>query len=477
LQARVNLLYTLTMKHIFFIIILFSFSLKNTAQPVWDTRQILDSFMVFKDWKQPNLWYYAPGDLKLKIKADGNPDFQMTSLRYTGQNLTGNKGELRYRNIIQLTVQMETYSIDDLLSLRKRLKLPQNVKLQPLPINNLETYLLTSAGTSGNKKLGKLTTNSSKSGEKGVFWTERNFSLALDNYEAQLIDEQLKNNRLALSFAYSFSAELMPGKVADLSITGDSSLIKQIGISKDDVETTDSTLTDMIVKGNTFGIYINLAENPDAVKKIDINENYMPPAYAVLSIYCYDFKDNVRPDIFFKAIELEAVGVSGEPVRTQVKFAQKQPDLNNQSVQFEYAVKMNKPLRYRIIETNKNGQKTTSEWKTLQQWKPMIDISSNADDLGIDTRNLDFELSAEDIKTANLLELNIWLRYTFLGKPITEMVYIKPNENEGIFKSISLRNDKKTPIQYQFIYRKTDKSVQKNYWRTITNDYVQLKVK
>jgi hypothetical protein len=287
----------------------------------------------------------------------------------------------------------------------------------------------------------------------------------------------LKNNRLALSFAYSFTAELIPGKIADLSITGDSSLINQVGISKDDIETTDSTLTDMIVKGNAFGIYINLAENPDAVKKIDINEQYIPPAYAILSIYCYDFKDNIRPDIFFKAIELEATGVNGEPVRTQVKFAQKQPDLNNQSVQFEYAVKMNKPLRYRIIETNKNGQKTTSEWKTLQQWKPMIDISTNTEDLGIDARNLDFELSAEDIKNVNILEINIWLRYTFLGKPITDMVYIKPSESEGIFKSISLRSDKKTPIQYQFIYKKTDKSVQKNYWRTINNDYVQLKVK
>ena len=361
--------------------------------------------------------------------------------------------------------------------LKKKLKLSASIKFQPLPINNLETFILTSAGNSnGNKRLGKPSTSSSTNATNGSFWTERNFALSLDNYEAQLIDDQLKNNRLALSFTYSFHAEMMPGKIGDLSIQGDSTLIAQTGFTKDDALTIDSTLTDMEVKGDAFGIYIDLNENPNAVKKVDINENYMPPAYAILDIHCYDFKENIRSDIFFKAIELEAISVNGNPVRTQIKFAQKQPDINAQRVQFEYAVKMNKPLRYRIIETDKSGQKATTNWITLNEWKPMIDISSNTDALGIEQRTLDFELFNTEIKKVNLSEMNIWIKYTFLGKTITDMVYIKPEENESIFKSIVIRNDKKTPIQYQFAY-KTDKKIQKNYWRTITNDYIQLLTK
>lgn len=444
------------------------------GQPVWDTRRVIDSFVVFQDWKNTNIWYYAPGELKLKLKENGQPDFQLTSLRYTGQNLTDNKGEIRFKNIIQLTVQMQNYSMEDLNWLKKKLKIIPGGKLIPIPIKNLETFLMASAGTNeqGNKRLGQPATSNNISGEKGFFWTERSFALALDNYEAQLIDDQIKNNRLALSFSYSYTSELMPGKFADLAITRDSSLINQVGISKDDIETIDTTLTDMVIKGNAFAIYIDLNQFPETVKKVDINENYMPPAFAVVEIRCYDFQDNIRPDLFFKTIELEAVSVNNEPIKTQVKFAQKQPDINTQTVKFEYAVKVNNPLRYRIIETDKSGEKLTSNWVTLQQWKPMIDISNNADNLGIEQRNLDFEISGRK----DLTEANIWIRYTFLGKTITDMLYIKSETAENnIFKSHAVRNDKKTPIRYQFIY-KTPAGIEKNYWRTITNDYIQLKI-
>jgi len=420
------------------------------AQPVNESRQIIDSFIVYQDWKNKDLWYYCPGNIKLKISANGKPELQLTSLRYTGQNLSGDRGEIRYRNIIQLTVSMQQYAVEDIRSLHKKLKLSPRGKLIPLPIKNLNAYIVAPIKDSeqSKKRLGSPAVNNSPGYEKGIFWTERSYILSLDNYDTQILDDQIKNGRLAISFSYSFESELIPDRLADLSLHGDSSLISNIGINVSEVNILDTVAVHMIVKSGTFGIYANLDQYPDIVQKVDINEQATPPAYAAVEIRCYDFVENLRPDLFFKIVELEAIGVNNEPVRTQVRFSQSQPDLNTVTARFEYAVKINKPLRFRTIETERKGEKTISSWTTLSEWKPMIDITQDVDKMEIERRTLDFEfVDAIDGDTITLT-----LRYLLDNKLMIENVIcddLLALNNKLV--SVSITCDKGKAIQYQTI--------------------------
>jgi hypothetical protein len=437
------------------------------AQPLWDSRQIVDSLLVFKDWKNKNLYYYAPGELKLKVKEDGTPDFKLTQLRYFGTNLYGDKGEKRFRNIVQMTIIMERITIESIKELSKKLKLSSATKFSPLPITNLDTYLLASTGETS-KRVGKGAVSESVKGASNLFWTERSFSMALDNYDAQLIEDQLKNNRLAFSFSYSFWAEFIPGKIGDLSIRGDSILVKNLD-GLQDVPTVDTTLTDMVVKGDAFSIAIDLKNIPDAVRKIDINENSMPPTYAVLETRCYDFQDNRRSDLYFKTVEFEATTINGSKAKIEVKFAKKSPDINVQSVQFPFAVRLDKPLRYRVIETDANGERNALSWITLNEWKPMIDVTTDEEKLGVEERNIDFEFSPQ----LKISEVMMSLKYTFLGQVVIQSLNFKPQE-EGYFKTITIRYQKGTLVQYQIVYIVENKTI-RNYWKALTNDYVFLK--
>ena len=117
------------------------------SQPLWESKKMIEDFIVFSDLHNPNLKYYAPGNLKLKTKLTGEPDFILTQLRYTGVSLYGNQGEKRFTNIIQMNIEMERMDPINLEKLRNQFHFSPQIKWVPLAIQNLESTLIYSASS------------------------------------------------------------------------------------------------------------------------------------------------------------------------------------------------------------------------------------------------------------------------------------------------------------------------------------------
>ena len=130
---------------------------------------------------------------------------------------------------------------------------------------------------------------------------------------------------------------------------------KQLGIDKNEVKAVKV-----------------LRKSIDARKK-DIIFNYkvavyineeIPASYAVIELKCYDFIEELRPDLYMKVVEVEATTMDNEKTTiSETKFSRKQQDVYTKHIQFPYAIQMSAPMRYRITEISINGEKTIFNWK------------------------------------------------------------------------------------------------------------------
>jgi hypothetical protein len=116
------------------------------------------------------------------------------------------------------------------------------------------------------------------------------------------------------------------------------------------------------------------------VNKIDINDR-LPPGYASLDIYCYDFQQDLVPGQFAKRVEIEALSPTGKIVRTAIAFSRSSPEIYGQLLRIPRAVDFTAPYRYRVISVMETGElKEIIAWTERERWAEMLDITSNPDE-------------------------------------------------------------------------------------------------
>ena len=467
---------------VFVMLIIFSGFLFVKGQPVVSSNQVLGDVEVYRDAKNANLFYYAPGNLKLALQADGKPRFQVLEMRYTGSSAYGDNGETRFMNVVQFTVAMEQVNADLLRSVRQQLH-ATSVDLRPLPIRSIEAFLVAPLGDgkdgSTYKKIGKdgsfQAEGKSGTSDKNGFWTERTFTLKLENHEAQLLWDQVTTGKLALSLGYAFYADMVSGGDGDLDVTGDSTFIERFKSAAEDL-TVDTLAVTQLIRTDAFPIRVDVEKWPDLLKKIDINEG-VPPAYAALEVRCFDFADDLRPDLAVKGIDITATGVGGQPVSISTqKFLRSEPDLYAKQIRFPYAVKLTQPYRYRIVEYTTEGDKQVYEWKTADAWASHLDITTPAKDNAFVKREIDIEISLEDLKARGVKTVDIQIAYTLAGKPCRALVPYKSSEVLPI-KQASFKCDKEAAITYAVLWTLDDNSTLRSKIKNVPeDDYLYLLV-
>ena len=140
----------------------------------------------------------------------------------------------------------------------------------------------------------------------------------------------------------------------------------------------DSALHITLIKADAIPLTIDPVQWPSAIEKIDINER-VPARFALFDVYCYDFTNELRPDLFTKKIEIKATSVNGVDIITAFSFKQNKPDVYARSIRFMYAVKFDKPFYYRVTEINNEGEASTTEWIQKKEWSEILDITSSPD--------------------------------------------------------------------------------------------------
>ena len=262
--------------------------------------------------------------------------------------------------------------------------------------------------------MGKVDGSSGISSSTG-YWTERTFTLNLENHEAQLLWEQVETGKLAISFGYTFYADVLTGGIGEIDASGKKDFVREMEASSSDILGMDTITSTQVIKSNAFPIRVDVNQWPDVLKKIDLNEE-VPPAYAALEVKCFDFADDLRPDLALKSIEIHATGVGGSTVRLpSKKFLRTHPDLNTIQVRFPYAVKMNKPLRYKVTEYTLEGTKKEYEWVTRDSWTGIIDITTPMDKNLISKEEIEIEANPTEWETDSIQKVEFVVHYSLNG--------------------------------------------------------------
>lgn len=373
---------------LFLTLIIFFLTGIISAQPDMARKYVLDSFVVYRDTRVANLFYYLPGDLKIAADSEGRPDFRLLLMRYTGTRTYGDQGVQRFRNLLQMRVIHTCYSANNLKSIVQKLKTyATDPVLRPMPVKDLRAVLVCSlTGTEKNQE--KTITEQegyfsqeNDNPDRNEYWKERNFIIRLDNAAADILWNALQEQQTILSVGFVFYSDVFNSLKTDLNSYGNAGVtgaLSEILRTENETEGADSLLDTRVIRAGAFEILIDLAKWPDLITKVDINEQ-IPPDYAAVDIYCYDFHNDLRPDLAQKKIEVEATGVGGEKVILRYTFRSDTPDIYAYDLKFPYAVKIDVPYRYRLTEISRSGTITRADWKTRQSWSGILDITSKPD--------------------------------------------------------------------------------------------------
>ena len=467
----------MTAKILVWLLLIIGFwSSSGNAQPVASSKQTIENVEVYGDLKNSNLFYYAPGELKLALEGDGKPKFQLLEMRYTGSSAYGDNGDKRFMNVVQFSVTMEQVTAKQLRSVREHLN-PGSPDLRPLPVRSIEAFLVAPVGEgqegSAYKKIGKdgsfQAEGKTGASDKYGFWTERTFTLKLENHEAQLLWDQVATGKLALSVGYAFYADIVAGGKADVEITGDTALTKNFETATEPFLTMDTLAVTQVIKADAFPVYVDAAKWPGLLKKIDINEG-VPPGYAALEVRCFDFANDLRPDLAVKGIDISATGVGGQTVNLPTqKFLRSEPDLYAKQIRFPYAVKLTLPYRYRVIEYTVDGSKQISEWRTANSWASHLDITTPEKENAFLTKEIDIEVQPEDFKGGKVTRMDVYVLYR-LDDKLREMKLSFDGEDTLPIKQANLRCDKGTAIMYKCIWTFADDTKRESVEKNVSED-------
>jgi hypothetical protein len=342
---------------------------------------------VYPDDRRPGLFYAPPGELELAVDAEGRPDLHLLDLRYTGTVAGGDQGTAVFRSLLTFKVRMAGPTPEELRKAATALKAAgiRRPDLRPLPIRRLESALIYE--TAGGPEAPPAEPRALPEGhfeaagaEPGDgTWSERLYTLALDPATADLFGQALRAGQVVLSVGYAFYADGIGPDRPLTELTGSPALIAELRSRLDGPrsETPGEAPEPVLVRAGAAAVTVDAGRWPELLKRVDVNES-VPPGYAALDLYCYDFRDALRPGLYEKQVEIEAVAVGGGRAVLAATFRRAEPDLYARSLRFPMAVRLDRPYRFRVIDTFDDGRTAAGPWTDRASWTELLDVTSPA---------------------------------------------------------------------------------------------------
>lgn len=353
------------------------------AQPDLRAGRQVGSLTVYGDDRRTGLYYYAPSELILAELSPGQPDLHFLQMRYTGTMAAGDQGNIVYRSLLHFRVVMPAIGAQELHAAKRILATrTDTIELRPLPIRRVEAVLVY-APLTGDAEQSKPQTlpaghfqeaEEEKETPSDVYWTERIYTLALDNDTSQLFWSALQQGQVVLSVGYAFMADGVANEAPKLKLTGPAELTDALRARIDGGPTEHQRRPTIAIRAGAFAVTVDALKWPDLFKRVDINER-MPPGYAALDVYCYDFQKQ-ETGIYEKRVDIEAEGMGGGPVSIQARFQRKQPDIYARSLRFPFAVRLDRPYRYRVVTILSDGQIHETPWQVRASWTQLLDVTA-----------------------------------------------------------------------------------------------------
>jgi hypothetical protein len=439
------------------------------AQPNLSTKKVINDLTIYQDFLNKKQFYFAPGQIELAKEISGKPKFSLLAMRYTGSSATGNSGDKRFTNLVQFTVKLQSPKPEVLNYIKQSLG-GNGIQLRPFPIKHIENNLVAFF----NDKEKEIAKSSGIIEERNAssesFWTERSLNFRLSNEDAQLLIDQIEHKKCALSFNYAFYGDCVNGVDGSINITSNKR-IKPIEVSTEIVK--DTTIRYQVVSSDVLQIELDFEKHPELIKKIDLNEE-VPPAYALLEARCYDFYDNLRPDLFMKTLDIQAVGVNGKPVLLPAKrFTKNKPDVSSIQIQFPFAIRMDQPFKFRVTEYLSDGKRLEGNWIEKASFTELIDITTPLDLNKYEKKSLEFELENEGFLQDSVGSIEAEFFYFLNEKTVIKL--IKFDESQRLLTDILF--DKNHALKYTFYISLKNGNKLKTEVKQLTESYLYIKSK
>ncbi len=383
----------------------------SVGQALRSSLQTIAGVEVYRDVAQEQRYYYLPGALSLASDEGGRPQFQLLQIRYTGTGLVGDQGKREFFNVVQIGVARDPVTGEQLRSIRQALG--PKATLDPLPISSVEAVLVLPLGsTDGSyQRIGRTAGGESDGGPSGGDWTQRNFTVRLDPHEAELLWDQVQAGHLGFSVAYAYYANLVDDTAGEYQVAGDSSARADLDETLSELVAPDSTASLQAVRAGSVPLALDLDAWPDLCRRIDLNEG-APPAWAFLELRCYDFANQLRPDLAMKTVELTATGVTGTPITLRpIRFLAAQAEEHTRQVRFPYAIDLSYPYRYRVVEYSLEGEARPGPWKTSDDWVGLLDLTTPPESLPYTEQAIEIEADTAAYRAAGVDRLLLQLLY------------------------------------------------------------------
>lgn len=358
------------------------------AAPSWRTQRVSGSLILFQDDARPTLWYYAPAELAVATDADGRPDFHFLDMRYMGSAVSRDQGTFTTRSLVTFRVKLPRASSEELTRAARELgsggTAGSRIEIRPFPIRRIETALIyASIGSPDTTALPPGRFESSDDGASGPtgesYWTERIYTMGLDELTAQAFRAALEKGQVFLSLGYAFVGPALASDWGIGELTGSSALVSELRKSLQAGGAKDSAATDSVrlhvVRAGAIEIALDTKRYPNLMTRVDLNDR-APPGYAALDVYCYDFNNELRPDLAEKEVEIDAEGIAGRRVKLSASFTSTQPDLYSSGIRFPVAVRLDRPYRYRVHEIKNDGSEHAGPWRESASWSRILDVTS-----------------------------------------------------------------------------------------------------
>ncbi|MDN5216980.1 hypothetical protein QQ020_33225 [Fulvivirgaceae bacterium BMA12] len=349
------------------------------AQPDLNNKINIDGTIIYQDAVNPQVYYYAPGKLNQVTGENGKPAFKFLQMRYTGTKATVDQGAQRFNSIIKIKVSFESPTIGKMEEITRKLATNNEVvRLKALPLQKIEAMLVYAtigeAESDNNVLTGGFFGNETE--DQSAIWQERIYTLRLDKYSAQAFQQAFEGGKSLLSFDYAYYANGIYKDDQSISVEGDPVLVREMRERFSSLDDSSNQKVDSkMILADAFQILIDPDRYPDLIEKVDINQ-LIPPDYAAVDVYCYDFHNKLRDDLHAKKIEFKAVGVGRHEVISKVIFRERSQDIYAQHIRFKHSVKMEQPLQYRITEVKKDGDIRVSDWIIKENWSQIVDVTS-----------------------------------------------------------------------------------------------------
>lgn len=344
---------------------------------------VLGDLRAYPDDVDSNRYYYVPKPMLIAQSESGRPAMHLLVTRYLGTRHAGDQGEWVNRNILSVRFRLPVVAFSDIKKAKQSLISQglNNVRLGPLPLYAIEgaiQYTAVDSESVVNLPSNGFLQGAGSEATASSLWSERTYSLSLGPQDAQILLEAMNNGSVALSFSYAYFAKSAGGdQKASISVTGSAELVDALQQRVDSIAATTEEKI-IAVHADAIAITVDASDAEFHITKLDINDR-LPPGYASLDIYCYDFQQDMVAQQYAKNIEIKAQSPTGKTVKAMLSFTRATPEIYAQSLNIPFAVKFSAPFQYRVVSIYETGQRqVVTPWTERSSWAGILDISNQS---------------------------------------------------------------------------------------------------